>query len=85
MDSSMVLDWIKCVCLGQRGMLVLNSFHGHVTSEVKASLQKEKTDLVIIPEEDYLWQDVSEEGSGTSEEGSCSDDDAVASEYNKWD
>ncbi|KAJ8868198.1 hypothetical protein PR048_032007 [Dryococelus australis] len=35
--------------LGQRGMLVVDSFCGHVTPEVKASLQMEKTDLVIIP------------------------------------
>lgn len=173
MDSALVQDWIKCVwcrrpgaLLGQRGMLVLDSFRGHVTAEVKASLQKEKTDLVIIPggmtsqlqvldvavnkpfkdkmralyndwllcdnhpltpsgkikkpsvtqlcawisaawqsitsesivngfkkccisndlngtEDDNLWQDVSEEASGTSDNGSSSeddDDDAAASE-----
>ncbi|KAJ8885345.1 hypothetical protein PR048_011542 [Dryococelus australis] len=52
----MVLNWVKCVwcrrpgaLLGQRGMLVLDSLRGHVTPEVKACLQKEKIDFVIIP------------------------------------
>ncbi|KAJ8870683.1 hypothetical protein PR048_029707 [Dryococelus australis] len=102
-----------------RGILVLDSFRGHVTAEVQAPLLKEKTRLgdntrwddiptassgparqSISPEsivkgfkkscisnaldgteDDYLRQDISEEGRGTSEEGSCSEDgDAAASE-----
>jgi hypothetical protein len=45
MDQALVLDWINCVwqkCLGAvlslRSMLILDSYHGHTTEEVKKIL-----------------------------------------------
>jgi hypothetical protein len=35
--------------LNLRSMLILNSFHGHATEEVKEILKSKNTDQVIIP------------------------------------
>jgi hypothetical protein len=52
-----LVDWIKSVwfqrpgaLLCQQSMLVLDSFHGQTTENVKAQLQQQKCDLVTIPE-----------------------------------
>ena len=35
--------------MARRCMLILDSFRGHMTDEVKKTLQHQKTDLIIIP------------------------------------
>lgn len=56
MNNDLVLDWIKCVwerrpgaLLQLRSMLLLDSFRGHLTDDVKKRLKDGKTDQVIIP------------------------------------
>jgi hypothetical protein len=56
MTEDLVDDWIKAVwfrwlgeLLCQQSMLVLDSFWGQTTENVKAQLWREKCDLVIIP------------------------------------
>jgi hypothetical protein len=56
MDQALVLDWINRVWqkrlgvfLNLRSMLILDSFHGHTTEEVKKTLKSRNTDQVIIP------------------------------------
>jgi hypothetical protein len=56
MDQALVVDWINRLwqkCLGAvlnlRSMLILDSFHGHTTEEVKKILKSRNTDQVIIP------------------------------------
>lgn len=56
MDNALVLDWVKCVwerrpgaLLKLKNMLVLDSFRGHMTDDVKKKLQEGKTEQVCIP------------------------------------
>ena len=56
MTNDLMLDWVKVVwsrrsgaLLKKRGMLVLDSFKGHLTQEVKEEVKKANTDLVVIP------------------------------------
>lgn len=56
MDSSLVEDWVKCVwqrrpgaLLGRKSLLVLDSYRGHTTDDVKKHIKDGKTDLAIIP------------------------------------
>lgn len=56
MESSLVLDWIKTVWCRRPGallhpssILVLDSFRGHLTSEVKKKLAETETHLAVIP------------------------------------
>lgn len=56
MDNELVLDWIKRVwnrrpgaLLKRPGMLVMDSFRGHLTDDVKKVLSETKTEQVIIP------------------------------------
>lgn len=56
MNESLMLEWIRLVwnrrpgALFQRpSMLVLDSYRGHLTADVKRSLSDGKTDLVVIP------------------------------------
>jgi hypothetical protein len=56
MDQALVLDWINHVwqqrpgaLLNLHSMLILDSFHGHTTEEVKKILKSRNTDQVIIP------------------------------------
>jgi hypothetical protein len=56
MDQALVLDWInrvwqKCpgALLNLCSMLILDSFCGHTTEEVKKILKNRNTDEVIIP------------------------------------
>jgi hypothetical protein len=55
MDQALVLDWINCMwqkhlgaVLNLRSMLILDSFHGHATEDVKKILKSRNTDQVII-------------------------------------
>lgn len=56
MDKPLVLDWVKCVLeccpsdlLKLKNMLVMNSYHGHLTYDVKKRLQVGKTEQVYTP------------------------------------
>lgn len=56
MNSDLFVDWVKTVwekrpgaMLAKRSMLVLDSFRGHTTEEVKDRLSRNGTDLVVIP------------------------------------
>jgi hypothetical protein len=56
MVQALVLDWINHVwqkhpgaLLNLRGVLILGSFRGHTTEEVKKILKSRNTDQVIIP------------------------------------
>lgn len=56
MNSELMQDWLKVVwgrrpgaLLKKRGMLVLDAFKGHLTPEVKSTIQDMNTDLVVIP------------------------------------
>ncbi|KAH7967070.1 hypothetical protein HPB49_022151 [Dermacentor silvarum] len=58
MTDEMVVEWCRLVGLLRPGaslerkipnLLVLNSFQGHLTAKVKAVLQKERTDMLVIP------------------------------------
>jgi hypothetical protein len=56
MDQALVLDWINCVwqkhpgaLLNLHSMLLLDSFCGHTTQEVKKILKSRNTYQVIIP------------------------------------
>lgn len=58
MTDDMVVEWYRLVWLLRPGaslkkdipnMLVLDSFRGHLTAKVKAVLQKEHTDMLVIP------------------------------------
>jgi hypothetical protein len=56
MDQTLVLDWINRVSHKRPGallnnrMLILDSFRGHTTEEVKKILKSRNTDQVTIPE-----------------------------------
>lgn len=56
MTSELMVDWLKTVWLRRPGalfhlpsMLVLDSFRGHITEEVKDQCRKHDSDLVVIP------------------------------------
>lgn len=55
MTSSLMKDWLNIVwnkrpnARQQRAMLVLDSFRGHTTDEMKTALKRLNTDLVVIP------------------------------------
>lgn len=56
LDNELLLEWIKRVwnqqpgaLLKHPGMLVMDSFRGHLTDNVKKGLSKIKTQQVIIP------------------------------------
>lgn len=56
MTNELMVDWVKTiwnrrpgVLLKKRGMLVLDSFKGHLTADVKEEITKNNTDLVVIP------------------------------------
>lgn len=56
MNTTLIEDWIKRVWMRRPGallkkkcLLVLDSFRGHTTEEVKKILKKGNTDLAIIP------------------------------------
>lgn len=55
MDEELVVDWLKTVwgnrpgaMLAKKSLLVLNSFHGHLTEKVKAELREKHTVLAVI-------------------------------------
>jgi hypothetical protein len=56
MTNELMTDWVKVVwkrrrgtLLDKRGMLVLDSFKGHLTQQVEEEMRKANTDLVVIP------------------------------------
>ncbi|KAJ8896260.1 hypothetical protein PR048_001604 [Dryococelus australis] len=56
--NELVMDWVKVVwnhrsdaLLRQYGILVLDSFRGHLTRQIKKVLEERCTDLVVIPGE----------------------------------
>uniref|UniRef100_A0A8C4SMW6 HTH CENPB-type domain-containing protein n=1 Tax=Erpetoichthys calabaricus TaxID=27687 RepID=A0A8C4SMW6_ERPCA len=56
MDNDLAIDWLKCVwqcrpgsLLKMPNMLVMDSFHGHLTEGVKKRQKDGKTDQLIIP------------------------------------
>jgi hypothetical protein len=56
MTADLMNDWLKNVwnkrpgtVQKMRAMLVLDSFRGHITNEVKRKIKSLKSDLVIIP------------------------------------
>jgi hypothetical protein len=56
MDQALVLDWINCMwqkrpeaLLNLHSTLILDSFHGDTTEEVKKIWKSRNTDQVIIP------------------------------------
>jgi hypothetical protein len=56
MTNELMMDWIKVVwkrrpgtLLNKRGMLVLDSFKGHLTQQVLEEMRKVNTDLVVLP------------------------------------
>ena len=53
MDETLMLKWIKGVYLKytkkDRSLLVLDSFHGHLTESVKKSFRKGNTMMAVIP------------------------------------
>lgn len=56
MTDDLVKDWLKCVWekrpgadLGARSLLVLDSFRGHLTENVREQLRASETDLAVIP------------------------------------
>ena len=57
MINDLMVEWLKCVwnkwpgaLLKRCGLLVLDSFHGHTTDEIKKLLYEEmKTDITVIP------------------------------------
>jgi hypothetical protein len=57
MTNELMMDWVKVVwkrrpgtLLNKRGMLVLDSFKGHLTQQVKEEMRKANTDLIVIPD-----------------------------------
>lgn len=56
MDTALMLDWVKTVWCRRPGallhpasILVLDSFRGHLTPEVKKLMRETKTQLAVIP------------------------------------
>jgi hypothetical protein len=56
MTNEIMMDWVKVVwkrrpgnLLIKHGMLVLDSFKGYLTQQVKEEMRKANTDLVVIP------------------------------------
>jgi hypothetical protein len=55
MTNELMMDWVKVVwkrrpgtLLNKHGMLVLDSFKGHLTQQVKEEMRKANTDLIVI-------------------------------------
>jgi hypothetical protein len=56
MTNELMIDWVKVVwkrrpgtLFNKRGILILYSFKGHLTQQVKEEMRKANTDLVVIP------------------------------------
>jgi hypothetical protein len=56
MTNELMMDWVKIIwnqrpgtLPNKRGMLVLDSFKGHLIQQVKEEMIKANTDLVVIP------------------------------------
>ena len=56
MTEELVADWLKVVwgrrpgaLLRKRGMLILDSFRGHITEKIRKQISEMNTDLVVIP------------------------------------
>lgn len=56
MDTALMLDWVKTVWCRRPGallhpasILVLDSFRGHLTPEVKKKMEESRTQLAVIP------------------------------------
>lgn len=55
MTEELMTDWLKFVLehrpnalLGQRGILILDTLHGHTTEKIKKQVPEVNIDLVII-------------------------------------